>query len=567
LAGLRADRVTGIEVIPSGARAISVVRTNHAWRLEKPVRYPAQTAAIDGLLGALEKLAPVMALSAGEMSGRKNAEAEFGFDNPQFTLDLTAGDQMWHLLVGNKTAPGDGVYVRVVGATGASITDPLWLNFLPREANDWRDTTLTEVPAALDWIVVTNGTQAIELQRDFTNRLWRMVRPLTARANNLRIVAAVEQLRSAKVTNFVNDDPKADLTAYGLEPAALDIWLGRGTNLLTALHVGKDAGGTGDDVFARREGWNAVVTTPKAPLAPWRGTVNDFRDPNLLELPAATSVTEIEVHGDSTFTLQQHGSNVWSMAGEKFPVDADLARGYLNALASLQIADFVQDVVTASGLQSYGLTNPAPRQITLRTAAGETNRVLARLLFGVANTNRQVYVKRGDENFVYAIGAEQLGLLSLPADYFRDRRIWNFSETNVAEVTLRQDGKTRQMIRTGTNEWALAPGSQGIINPPAVEESIHRLGQLAAFGWLGRKVDEAKDLGITTNSRSITVELKSGQKCTVDFGKELPVTALNANTALAVVTLDGERWAFVFPPGLYPYVAEYLSITAQQGSH
>ena len=181
---------------------------------------------------------------------------------------------------------------------------------------------------------------------------------------------------------------------------------------------------------------------------------------------------------------------------------------------------------------------------------GDTNRVIAQLLFG-ATTNNQTYVKRGDEEFVYALPQDRLGVLSLSGDYFRVRRIWSFSETNVAQVTLRQNGKTRQMIRTGTNEWSLAAGSQGIINnPPAVEETIHRLGELSASAWWGRKFNEAEDVGLTSNSLSVTIELKSGEKYSVAFGKEVRVPSMNTSTAMAVVTLDGERWAFVFPPAL-----------------
>ncbi len=557
--GLRADQVTGLEIVPAGAREISILRTNHAWLLESPIRYPAQTAAVDGLLEALEKLTPVLTLSAGELSGRKNPEEEFGFDHPQFTLDVATGEQTWHLVVGNKTAPGDGLYVRVAGATGAYVTEPTWLNFLQRDANDWRDTSLVDVPDPLDWLVITNGTQAIELRRDATNRLWRMLRPLPARANNQRIVAALQQLRTARVLRFITDDPKADLTTNGLAPATLDVWLGSGTNLLTALHAGKDVPGRAGELFARREGWPAVVATPKEPLAPWRGTVNDFRDPNLLELTATAPVAEIEVRGENNFTLQQHGSNVWTVAGEKFPVDADQVRAFIRVLAGLQIADFVQDVVTPSGLQSYGLLTPS-RQITLRAAVGATNHVIAQLLFG-ATTNNQVYVKRGDEDFVYALAqSDSLSELSLPGDFFRARRVWSFSETNVAEVTLRQNGKTRQMLRTGTNAWSLAPGSQGLINPPAVEETIHRLGELTSFGWIGRKFDDAADMGLTTNSLSVTIEFKSGEKYALAFGREERIPSLNTSTALAVATLAGERWAFVFPPMLCPLVGEYLTI-------
>jgi hypothetical protein len=55
---------------------------------------------------------------------------------------------------------------------------------------------------------------------------------------------------------------------------------------------------------------------------------------------------------------------------------------------------------------------------------------------------------------------------------------------------------------------------------------------------------------------SITLTLKDGESYTVDFGAVLP----GANTTYAAVTLDGERWVFLFPPGLYQMVSSYLVI-------
>ena len=110
-----------------------------------------------------------------------------------------------------------------------------------------------------------------------------------------------------------------------------------------------------------------------------------------------------------------------------------------------------------------------------------------------------------------------------------------------------------QLVRTGTNQWSVAAGST-IINPPAVEETVHRLGELTVAGWLGRRFTP-QEIGLTTNSLSLAIELKSGEKYGVDFGGEV------SQTAVAVTTLDGERWAFVFPPVLYPLVASYLTIS------
>jgi hypothetical protein len=262
------------------------------------------------------------------------------------------------------------------------------------------------------------------------------------------------------------------------------------------------------------------------------------------------------VHGQDNFTLQRQGSNDWQIVGEKFPADAENAQLFIKTLAGLRVAEFVKDVVTAPDLPAYGLATPT-RQITLRSAAGDTNGVIVHLSFGT-NQNDEVFVRRADEDFVYAVKAEDFNRLPEAAWEFRERRIWSFSETNVTQITIHQNGKTRQIVRNGPNKWSFAAGSQGIVNPPAIEETAHRLGELTVAGWVGRNITEPeKNYGLNTNNLQITVELKTGAKCTVDFGTELP-----SQTALAAVTLDGERWAFVFPPVLYQFVLSYLTIPA-----
>jgi hypothetical protein len=551
VSGFRPADVTAVDIYPARSEEISVIRTNGAWQLEKPFTYPAQVAAIQALLGTIAQLTPVMRLSAAEMSSHKNAGAEFGFDNPQFSVVITAGDQQWQLRVGNKTAPGDGVYVRVVGLDGAFVTDTDWLQLLPQGPNDWRDTSLVNATAQFDWVVITNGAKNIELRQDPTNRLWRLTRPLQARADNVLMLSALQQLRSAHITQFITDDPKTDLAAYDLQPAELDVLLGNGTNLATIIHVGKSLTNDPTQVYAQLEGWNSVVAIPKDTLAGWSGAVNSFRDPRLVDL--TVPVGQIEVQGVDHFLLERQGANTWTIPGQTFPVDSAKVVDFIRQLANLRVAAFVKDVVTAKDLQDYGLAAPARmEQITLRAA--DTNNVIAQLLFGATDTNGapRVYVKRADEGFVYAIDQPNL---PQAAWEFRDRRIWNFSETNVAQVTLNENKQTRTLLRTGINAWSLAPGSQGIISPAALEEAVHQLGILATPGWVDHNAAPEK-IGLNTNNLSITIELKTGEKLSLAFGTELP----QFQTALAAVTLDGDRWAFVFPPTVYQLVVEYLTI-------
>jgi len=557
LPGLQPSAVNSIQVIPAGAFEIRADRTNNSWLLAKPVSYPAQTTAIETLLAALQKLTPATRISAGELREHRTTSADFGFDSPQTSLVIEAADQRWQLLVGNKTAPGDQVFLRVVGVDGAFVTDADWLKFIPRSVSDWRSTALVAADEnTCDSIMLTNGAKVIELRRDATNHLWRMIRPLQARADSNRITDALQQLQTAQVSQFVTDDAKVDLTMYGLQPADLDLWLNRGTNFISAIHTGKSLTNDDAQIFAKREGWSAVFTTIKEPLSPWRGTVNDFRDPHLFELSAP--VAEIEVRGTNGFILQQQGTNGWKVVGEKFPADAGNVQQFIKDLAALHISGFVNDVVTAPDLQTYGLAPTPTREIILRSAAGDSNAVIAQLAFAVQTNG--VFVHRADEDFIYAITPEDFN--NLQAFYgeeceFRDRRIWNFSETNVAQITLQQNGQTRQLVRNGVNKWSLAAGSQGIINPPALEETAHRLGELTAAYWTGRNIiNPEKNYGLNTSNLQITVELKSGEKLSVAFGLEIPAD----HTALAAVTLDGERWAFIFPPTLYQFVLSYLTI-------
>jgi hypothetical protein len=223
----------------------------------------------------------------------------------------------------------------------------------------------------------------------------------------------------------------------------------------------------------------------------------------------------------------------------------------------LRVAEFVKDVVTAPDLPAYGLATPA-WQITLLSSAGDTNSVMVQLLFGGTQTN-EVFVRRADEDFVYAIPLEEFNQLPQASWELRDRQIWNFSEADVAQVTIRQGGRTRQIVHNGLNQWSLAPGSQGIITPAAIEETTHRFGELTAAAWLANNAAECQKFGFKPENLSLTFDLKNGSRYTVDFGIS------GTQTAVAAVTLDGERWAFVFPPALYQFVLSYLSLPAPPG--
>jgi hypothetical protein len=566
LPNLRPAAVTSVQVFPTGAMEISVTNSRPSdaadggWVLTRPVSYPAQAAAIQALLDALQKLAPAR-IGTAELHEHKDYETEFGFEHPQVRLAIAAGDQSWQLTVGGRTAPGDQVYLRVAGVDGVAVADAGWLDLIPHTGDEWRDTALVNAGHNdFDWIVLTNNAKGIviELRRDPTNHLWRMIRPRPARADADHITDALQQLLAAHVTQFITDDAKADPTAFGLQPADLDLWLGRGTNLVTAVHVGKSPANDPSRVYGKRGDWSTVFTTARDPLTPWRGAEKDFRDTRLFELTAP--VAEIELRGQNNFILREQGSNDWRIVGEKYSADAGSVRQFIKTLAGLRVAEYVKDVVMPADLTGCGLATPQ-REIVLRSKAGDTNSVVAQLFFGATQTN-EVFVRCGNEDSIYAITVRDFNRLPEEGWEFRDLGIWNFKVDDVAQITVHQNGNTRQIVRSGPDKWSLVIGSQGIIEGKYIEQTAQMFHDLAAVRWVPRNFN-GPDYGFTTNSLQITFELKNGEKRTVDFGAGIELA--QGPSALAAVTLDGERWAFLFPPALYQLVMSYLTIPVPQG--
>jgi uncharacterized protein DUF4340 len=390
------------------------------------------------------------------------------------------------------------------------------------------------------------------LQRDPTTQLWRMVHPIQSRANQAKIEECLQALGSLRISKFLREEAKPDLESLGLQPAEFDLALAQGTNSVAWLQFGKSPTNDDKQIYARRVGQNALVTVSKDSLAAWRGSVNDFRDPHLVVL--TRPVDAIEVRGQDQFSLQHETNGTWRIVPQGFPVDLTLVQEMLDHLRTLQVAEFTKDAVIEPNLPDYGLASPI-RKYILRAAPGgatdpPTNTVIAELNFG---TNQNgVFARRADESFVYAIKLADFQALPSVSWQLRDRRIWNLSTNDLAGVTIHQQGKQRQIIRNGPHRWSLGPGSTGVVEDVAIEETVSGLAQMAASAWVALGEQSRSAYGLSDTDQRVTLELKSGESQTVELG----------SSPFAAVTLDGKCWIFELPWFLYRDVALYLSIPA-----
>ena len=573
---LRAGAVTSILIRPSGPGQLQIRadRTNGTWQMTQPQIYPAQAERVQKLLAFLEQLRPALYIGATELRNHPNADQEFGFATPQATVVLQQGAYRPRLVVGALTIPGDQVFLQVEGDLGAYVVDAKLLSYLPPTANDWRDTTLINlVDLTFDRIAVTNNAKGdagraglpassatFVLQGDPTNRLWRMVWPLEARANRSRIEDSLQDLQKLRIRQFVSDDPKSDLEPMGLSPAELELGFANGTNVLAVLQFGRSPTNDASRVYAHRAGQFGVFAVDKDLLLGWCAFLNDFRDPRLLGLTNLMESIEL-VRGEERSSVQRQSDGAWRVLPGDYPADPILIPELLSALANLQITKFVNDVVNPADLPEYGLAPPLCR-FTVKSAfpspaADGTNGLIVDVDFGLGtNLQDKVFAKRSDESFVYAVSTNDFARLPSASWQLRDRRLFHFSDADVAGVSLRQQTNLCRMIHKGALSWSFAPGSQGIINDGAVEETIRGVVQSSAVVWVARGDQNRAAYGFSEASYHLSLELKAGGQFDLEFGSEAP----SGNTYTAVM-LEDQLWILEFPWMLYRDVSAYLPLT------
>ncbi len=569
-------KVAAVEIrVGGGARVLRAERTqpgntNQLWQLTQPDSYPANGALIEKLL---EDLAQWEWQSSID---HPDSWDEYGLLQGQLTLRLQEDGQERALNIGHLSPVGGVVYLNARGsdrilAAGAGVLDSI-----PTNPFAWRDLTVLNLEG-LDFqkLQVHSTNWNFDLERDATNHLWKMTKPIEARADTPQINAWLAGLQALRVRRFVPDDaPEARPAAAPGPPPAQQLVLtflrdSSETNRVFELQVGDSPAGQTNRptnlAYARRLQPPGLIEIDKTPLLPWEGDYTNFLDRHLLSVsPELIGSIEVSGRGLETFTAQRTAAGPWrvtSASGETFLADDLLMNKWLSDLTNIQV-EIGRSVVEDK--TPYGLEKPAGAllrcQLFSARPAGQTNLLLADLLFGLGtNQPGKIFEMGNDKKYVNSI--EPLLFARLPNAYWqlRDRGIWHFESNEVAAIEVQQLGGRLRYTRDTNGQWTLPAGSIVTIVQPAIEETLYRMGQLRAIFWSGYGEDHLERFGFDATDYQISFEIKKGGQMetnTIQFGKESAYLHPYAS-----VMRDGRRLIFEFPVDLYVnLVVRYLGI-------
>ncbi len=535
------DSVQAIELLRSNT-VIRVERSADGWKMALPVAYGAQGTAVDSFVKELAGLRPRTVIPPTARSNTEGTDSlkAFGLDADAVTvkLELREGPPLLYQF-GGPTPLGSQFYFRRLGADGVFTADESFLAVVPPSADFWRDRGLFDLRGREFDRVEIRGPTPFTAERQ-PGGTWRLVKPLPARADGERIEALVQALQRARVDGFFSDSQLVDLEPLGLQPPEAELIIGRGANDLVRLQFGQVPADRPQSVFVRRLADTNLVLVPVEAAVLVKLPLANFRDRQLT--PSLEGANELRFRsGDTTVWVERQGTNWTVIEPARFPADPGLMRQLLQQLGALQIVDFPNDV--PADLARYGLDRPA-RSFTVLAGTNE----LVRLEFGAHLGLDRVYVRRADEPNVYATQLAELLRLPEVAGQLRDLR---FAPTNVVEVTVAQQGRSRTLTRQPSGTWSVSAGAPGGLIDEAINETLYRLGQVASarFPMPGDRQLELLKFPEVDHTVTLKFRPKSEfETLAFQFGGRNP-----ANNLLALVRFDRDEAPLLleFPGTLY----------------
>lgn len=504
---LRAEDVTGFEIVRTN-ETISIARQDNLWRIAKPLEARADTGVVMSMLNALEAARRDRTLPVADL--RQSDLVQFGLDRPALKVVAQGRTSATTLLVGAETATGDAFYLQVEGSDEVLVVAKLLRDRLNRTLNEFRDRDVLSIKVdEVSRLELKSDQRAVELAKSAipggVTSLWRLSQPLSARADQERVLSWLRDLDALRVLRFVSENP-ADTITYNLDEPRTAITLRTdAVESGVTLLLGGAVAANESEVYAKLKNQPAVFTLSAEDAAKLTPSVNELRDRHVLVVNESKIRAVELVHGADKVALQRTGTNpvAWRLTSPvSMPAEDAVINGMVRALQNLEVRAFVDDVAT--DLSKYGLMSPS----ATTTFLGEGTNVLAQLLVGdVREGTTERFVKSSAEPYVYAADGGVLRMISSAPMVFRSRSVTDVTAAQVTRVTVaNQTGKV-VVEKTAEGGWRLVEPSQGVVDTDALRALIGAVTTLRADDLVRDTLDAAELFGLDQPEMTITLHV------------------------------------------------------------
>lgn len=532
----QADRIRLLAVENDGVRT-ECVRDGDRWNIVRPVKAPADAAAVQRILFGLEQMPHAEVIAAADRRHRGATLADFGLDRPRARVSLTGEGVALSFEVGQPGALGR-VYLREEGREEILATGTNVLALLPASPAALRDHTLLAGDASdVRRLQIRRSDGFLEVVRQ-DNGEWRLRQPVVARADREAVVSLVNDLLAFRIADFVQDGV-TDASPWGFDEASVEVTLDFTREDLPSetLLLGRPDERQADRVYARLKHANAIYTVPVAMRARLLTPVSRLRDRRLVPFLADEIAAFSMRCGERELSLAKRDGR-WQIAVPvAAPADEAQVEDFLREWTGTRVEQF-PGFAGPSNAVPPGFEPPSCRLALLRSppadtstnvppapapAGGEDRTALILWIGGLPEALPAVRVASADGEAFVRIAAKPPRYTTADPLLFRDREVLRIRPDDVYSIARIADGTTQRVERADTGAFS-ASASGVTADAIAIARQLAALSGLRAQSLVNGAATNPAEYGLQAPAVSVTLGLRgeAGLAKTLLFGRATP---------------------------------------------
>jgi len=443
-----------VELERAAAGDVQLVREDETWRLTEPVATRADETAVNSLIDAIDSSRKENTFEVAD----GNFEA-FGLAEPEIKVQVQAGEgQITAFELGNRTTDDSAVYARMAGGKEV-FTVPLNLETqLSKSFTDLRDKRV--LPANLnEATTVTLQFEMTTLTAEKSDGKWRLREPIAQPADSAKMSEILRNWNNARASDFIDSDT-LNLADFGLEPPALRAIAyvadeATTAGRLLAMRIGDTPTTGAAKRWAMAEGEGGIFQVPATLLTQLQPDLRDLRSKEIFSMTSAEVGKAIFNVNGQVLALERDSADVWHLADDP---DAKLDQGTVGAkvssLTNLQVKEYLElpPDPAETGLDSPNLI------ATLVTRDGATSQTV--ITGRKAGDADYVYARRGDDPEIFGVDWTRPGDFFLTRDDVIDRSIFDFDQSLVQTLRIRDGERELTLKRTDSGAWNVFRGEE-----------------------------------------------------------------------------------------------------------
>ena len=380
---LSSDNIEEIQIRDGSGETSRVQRVGENWQLVEP-----NTADADaGVVGAVAS--NLASLEVQRVVDENPADlAQYGLNPARIDVAFRLKDQknFQRLLVGEKTPTGADLFAKRPDETRVFLIASFLDSIFNKTPFDLRDKVVLKFDRdEVDGIEVVDGSTTLQFARSGTD--WRIVTPVTARADYAAVEGLLTQLSSTQMQKVVAPEA-GDLEAHGLDRPAMTATVLSGSSKATLLIGRADEGGRIAKDAARPE----VFTVDESLFTDLAKDLSEYRRKDMFDARSFTASRIETRRGDETLAFEKSSDDeeTWrNAAGQN--IDTAKVEDLLTKLSNVRAESF--EAAAHASLEMPVLT------VTIRFDSNKTETVT----FGRSSTD--VFAGRADEPGSARIGS------------------------------------------------------------------------------------------------------------------------------------------------------------------